>query len=113
MPIAPLYDHVILRRLEAAQTRASGLIVPTGNGADQWVGEVVACGQGKLLQDGTLVPLTVCEGDRVIISTKSDYRPPISVDGEELFAFRENELVGVLYDFGDEIPGEDEETEED
>jgi len=115
MPIIALYDNVIIRRIESPNTTASGLIISSTSSPDQWTGEVVATGEGKILQDGCLFPLTVKEGDKVIISTKSEYRAPISVDGEELYAFKEHELVGIIYPYGTELNnsfGIDEELED-
>jgi chaperonin GroES len=108
MPIIPLYDHVIIKRVEANNKTASGLIVASAATPDQWYGQVVAVGQGKLLQNGDILPLIVEVGHTVVISTKSDYREPINVDGVELYAFRENELVGIL----SETVAEDQTTED-
>jgi chaperonin GroES len=93
MPIQPLYDRVIVRSLEKSQTTASGIVIPGVNDRpDQ--GTVVAVGAGHVLQDGTQRPLTVKPGDQVIFDERSG--AVVTVDGEELLVFLENELIGII-----------------
>lgn len=93
MPIQPLYDNVVVRLMDAQQTTSSGiLIAPITQSHDR--AEVVAVGEGHLLQDGNIAPSTVKVGDIVILGNRGGQT--IKVDGEDLVVFRESELLGII-----------------
>jgi len=94
MPIRPLYDRVIVRSLDVSKTTESGIVVysPTADKPDH--GEVVAVGDGHVLNDGTLRPLTVKVGDQVLFGKYDG--SPISVDGEDLLVFLESQIIGII-----------------
>ncbi len=88
----PLYDRVIVRHVGDQKTD-SGLIIAGSTGPSA-LGEVVAVGPGRVLDSGELLPLTVKVGDTVLYHT--GWGAEVSIDGEKLISFAENELVGVL-----------------
>lgn len=93
MPIVPLYDQVVVRSVQAQTTTSFGLVIPTAS-QDRQQAEVVAVGAGVALPDGTIRPLTLKAGDKVVLGEYSG--TPVTVDGEQLFAFREKEIIGVV-----------------
>lgn len=94
MPITPLFDRVLVRRSEAPSTTKSGLFLPSSASEKPSQGTVLAVGNGKRKEDGSLKPLQVKINDTVVFSKYAGSE--ISVDGEELMIFREEELLGVI-----------------
>ncbi len=96
MNIRPLYDRIVVRRLDDQdeQKTASGLIIPDSAKEKPQEGEVVAVGKGKRLEDGKVVTLDVQVGDRILFGKYSGSE--IKIDGEELMIMREDEVLGVL-----------------
>jgi len=94
MKIRPLHDRVIVKRLEAEEKTASGIVLP-GNAAEKPdMGEVIAVGEGKALDNGTVRALTLKVGDKVIFGKYSGQA--VKVDGEELLVMREEDVMGVV-----------------
>ncbi|QBQ74592.1 chaperonin [Burkholderia phage BcepSauron] len=92
MPIKPLYDKVVVRTTDTDRTTVGGIVIPAASlKANQAV--VVAVGDGHLMQDGTLRPLSVKAGDVVYLSHEGS---EIEVNGEKLRVFIEGDLIGVL-----------------
>ena len=90
----PLYDKVLLRRLEPEKVSAGGIIIPTAGQEPLNEAIVVQTGQGRLNDAGQLIPLLVKPGDHVSFGR---YSPTmITVDGEELLILREDELLGII-----------------
>jgi chaperonin GroES len=94
MKIRPLYDRIVIKRIEEKETVKGGIIIPDTAKEKPQEGEVVAIGQGKRLEDGKLIPLDVKVGDRILFGKYSGSE--IKLDGEELLIIREDEVLGVI-----------------
>jgi chaperonin GroES len=94
MNIRPLYDRIVVKRIEEQETKVGGLFIPDSAKEKPQEGEVVAVGKGKRLEDGKVVPLDVQKGDRILFGKYSGSE--IRIDGEELLIMREDEVLGVL-----------------
>jgi chaperonin GroES len=95
MNIRPLYDRVVVRRVETeAEKTHGGLYIPDSAKEKPQEGEVVSVGKGKRLEDGKIVPLDVQPGDRILFGKYSGSE--IKIDGEELMIMREDEVLGIL-----------------
>ncbi|WP_414442424.1 co-chaperone GroES [Burkholderia sp. 22PA0106] len=94
MQIRPLYDRVIVKRIEQQRTTASGIVIPDSAAEKPEQGEVIAVSNGRLLQDGTQRALQLKVGDQVIFGKYSGQT--VKVDGEELLVMREEDVMGVL-----------------
>ena len=94
MKIRPLYDRIVVKRIEEQETVRGGIIIPDSAKEKPQEGEVVAVGNGKRLENGTLVPLDVKAGDRILFGKYSG--SDIKLDGEEYMIMREDEVLGVL-----------------
>src|SRR6202140_3279484 len=94
MQIRPLYDRVVVRRIEQKETMQGGLYIPDSAKEKPQEGEVVAIGKGKRLEDGKLVPLDVQVGDRILFGKYSG--SDIKLDSEEYLIMREDEVLGIL-----------------
>jgi chaperonin GroES len=91
--IVPLGDKVVLRRQEAADKTAGGIVLPDTARDKPQKGEIVAVGDGHTRDDGTKVPLTVKEGDRVIFSSYAG--DEIKVGEDELLLLREGDILAT------------------
>ena len=94
MKIRPLYDRIVVKRIEEQETVRGGIIIPDSAKEKPQEGEVVAVGNGKRLENGTLVPLDVKTGDRILFGKYSG--SDIKLDGDEYMIMREDEVLGVL-----------------
>lgn len=94
MQIRPLYDRLVIRRIEQVETTQSGIIIPDTAKEKPQEGEVVAAGRGKRLEDGKVVALDVKVGDRILFGKYSG--SDITIDGKEYLILREDEVLGVL-----------------
>lgn len=94
MQIRPLYDRVIVKRVEQQRTTASGIVIPDTAAEKPEQGEVIAVGVGKLLNDGTLRPLEVKVGHLVLFGKYAGQT--VKVNGEELLVMREEDILGVI-----------------
>ena len=94
MKIRPLYDRIVVKRIEEQETKVGGLFIPDSAKEKPQEGEVVAVGKGKRLEDGKVVPLDVQKGDRILFGKYSGSE--IRIDGEEFMIMREDEVLGVL-----------------
>ncbi|AKH68947.1 Co-chaperonin GroES [Spongiibacter sp. IMCC21906] len=94
MKIRPLYDRVVVRRKEEEQTSAGGIVLPGSAKEKPNQGEVIAVGEGKLLESGELRPVGVKAGDVVMFGQYSGNT--VKVDGEELIVLNEAEIFGVV-----------------
>ena len=95
MKIRPLYDRVVVRRNEEEQTTAGGILLPGSAKEKPNQGEVVAAGEGKLLDSGEVRGLAVKVGDRVVFGQYAGSNT-IEIDGEELIIMGESEIFGVI-----------------
>ena len=94
MKIRPLYDRIVVKRIEEQETVRGGIIIPDSAKEKPQEGEIVAAGNGKRLENGTLVPLDVKVGDRILFGKYSG--SDIKLDGDEYMIMREDEVLGVL-----------------
>jgi chaperonin GroES len=95
MKIRPLYDRIVVKRIEAeAEKTHGGLFIPDSAKEKPQEGEVAAVGKGKRLEDGKVVPLDVQPGDRILFGKYSGSE--IKIDGEEYLIMREDEVLGIL-----------------
>lgn len=94
MNLRPLYDRIVVRRIEQKEQVQGGIIIPDSAKEKPQEGEVVAVGKGKRLEDGSMVPLDVKAGDRILFGKYSG--SDIKMDGQEYLIMREDEVLGVL-----------------
>ena len=95
MRIRPLYDRVVVKRIEDKETAMQGgLYIPDSAKEKPQEGEVVAVGKGKRLEDGKVTALDVQVGDRILFGKYSG--SDIKLDGEEYMIMREDEILGIL-----------------
>jgi len=94
MKFRPLQDRVLIRRIESDEKTAGGIIIPDTAKEKPQEGEVVSVGPGARSEDGTLHPLDVKAGDRVLFGKWSGSE--VKLDGEELIIMKESDILGVL-----------------
>src|SRR5215218_1858415 len=94
MKIRPLYDRIVVKRIETTEQKIGGLFIPDSAKEKPQEGEVVAVGKGKRLEDGKVIPLDVQVGDRILFGKYSG--SDIKLDGQEYMIMREDEVLGVL-----------------
>jgi chaperonin GroES len=94
MNLRPLYDRIVVRRIEQKEQVQGGIIIPDSAKEKPQEGEVVAVGKGKRLEDGSVVLLDVKAGDRILFGKYSG--SDIKMDGQEYLIMREDEVLGVL-----------------
>src|ERR1041384_7102873 len=94
MKIRPLYDRIVVKRLEDKEQMQGGLYIPDSAKEKPQEGEVASVGKGKRLEDGKLVPLDVQFGDHILFGKNSG--SDIKIDGEEYLTMREDEVLGIL-----------------
>jgi chaperonin GroES len=94
MKIRPLHDRVVVRRLEEERKTASGIVIPDTAAEKPDQGEVIAIGNGKILEDGKVRPLDVKVGDRVLFGKYSGQT--VKIKNEEFLVMREEDIMGVV-----------------
>jgi chaperonin GroES len=94
MNIRPLHDRVVVRRMEEDRTSPGGIVIPDSAAEKPIQGEVLAVGNGKLLDNGEVRPLDVKVGDRVLFGKYSGTE--VKVSGEEVVVMREDDIMGVI-----------------
>jgi chaperonin GroES len=94
MNIRPLYDRLVVKRIEKQETTHNGIIIPDSAREKPQEGEVIAVGHGKRLEDGTLVALDVKAGDRILFGKYSG--SDTKLDGTEYMIMREDDVLGIL-----------------
>ncbi len=94
MNIRPLHDRVIVRRVEEERRSAGGIVIPDTATEKPIRGEVMAVGNGKILENGSVRPMDVKAGDRVLFGKYSGTE--VKVDGQELLVMREEDIMAVL-----------------
>lgn len=94
MNIRPLHDRVIVKRLEEEKTSPGGIVIPDSATEKPIQGEVIAVGNGKLLDNGELRALDLKKGDKVLFGKYSGTE--VKVEGEELLVLREDDIMGVV-----------------
>ncbi|MCB1602199.1 MAG: co-chaperone GroES [Lysobacterales bacterium] len=94
MKIRPLHDRVIVKRMEEERVSAGGIVIPDSATEKPVRGEVIAAGNGKILENGSVRPIAVKAGDKVLFGKYSGTE--VKVDGEELLVMREEDIMGVI-----------------
>ncbi len=94
MKIRPLHDRVIVKRKDADNKTASGIIIPDTAKEKPQEGEVIATGPGIRKEDGTLVPLDVKTGDKILFGKYAGTE--IKIDGEDYLMMKEDDIMGVI-----------------
>ena len=94
MKLRPLHDRVIVKRLEQETKTASGIVIPDNAAEKPDQGEVLAVGNGKILEDGNVRPIAVKTGDRVLFGKYSGQT--VKVEGDELLVMREEDIMAVV-----------------
>ncbi|OQS38628.1 co-chaperone GroES [Chromobacterium haemolyticum] len=94
MAIRPLHDRVVIKRLEAEEKTASGIVLPGAAAEKPDMGVVLAIGNGKILENGERRPLELKPNDKVIFGKYSGQA--VKVDGEEVLVMREEDVMGIV-----------------
>jgi len=94
MKIRPLHDRVIIRRMEEERTTAGGIVIPDAATEKPVQGEVMAVGNGKILENGEVRALDVKVGDKVLFGKYAGNE--VKIEGEELLVMREEDIMGVV-----------------
>ncbi len=94
MKIRPLHDRVIVKRVEEETTSAGGIVLPGSATEKPSEGEILAVGNGKVLDSGETRALEVKVGDKVLFGKYSGNE--VKIDGEELIVMREEDIMGIL-----------------
>ena len=94
MSFRPLHDRVLVRRIDADEKTAGGIIIPDTAKEKPQRGEIIAVGAGTRTEDGKLVPLDVKVGDEVLFGKWSGTE--VKIDGEDLLIMKESDILGVV-----------------
>jgi chaperonin GroES len=94
MGFRPLHDRVLVRRVEAEAKTAGGIIIPDTAQEKPQEGEVVSVGTGARGDDGTITPLDVKSGDKILFGKWSGTE--IKIDGEDLIIMKESDILGIV-----------------
>ncbi len=94
MAFRPLHDRVLVRRIEAEEKTAGGIIIPDTAQEKPSEGEIVAVGTGTRSEDGKVTPLDVKAGDRVLFGKWSGTE--VKIDGKDLLIMKESDIMGII-----------------
>ena len=94
MNIRPLHDRLIVKRFDEEEKTKGGIMIPDNTKEKPQQGEVIAVGNGKVLDDGKKAPLEVKKGERVLFGKYSGTE--IKIDGNEYLMMREEDILGVV-----------------
>ena len=94
MALRPLQDRVIIKRLDNERTTASGLVIPETAAEKPDQGEVIAVGAGKKADNGSIIPMEVKVGDKVLFSKYTGQT--VKVDGEDLLVVQESDILAII-----------------
>jgi chaperonin GroES len=94
MAFRPLHDRVLVRRIEAEEKTAGGIIIPDTAQEKPSEGEIVAVGSGTRSEDGKVTPLDVKAGDRVLFGKWSGTE--VKLDGKDLLIMKESDIMGII-----------------
>lgn len=96
MSFRPLHDRVLVRRIEEEEKTAGGIIIPDTAKEKPMEGEILAVGPGARNEQGSLTPLDVKKGDRILFGKWSGTE--VTMDGEELIIMKESDVMGIIED---------------
>ena len=94
MKFRPLHDRVLVKRVDQEEKTSGGIIIPDTAQEKPMEGEIIAAGSGARHEDGTVVPLDVKAGDRVLFGKWSGTE--VKIDGDDLLIMKESDLLGVI-----------------
>jgi chaperonin GroES len=94
MKMRPLHDRIIVERIDEGEQKIGGIIIPDTAKEKPQEGEVIAVGNGKILDNGTKVPLDVKAGDKILFGKYSG--TDIKIDNEEYLILREDEVLAIV-----------------
>ncbi len=94
MTVKPLADRVMIKPIEAEETKRGGIIIPDTAKEKPMQGEGKAIGTGRQTEDGKIIPMTVKKGDRILYGKYSGTE--ISIDGEDMLIMRESDVLAIL-----------------
>ncbi len=94
MKVRPLHDRILIKRVAEEQKTAGGIIIPDSAKEKPQEGRVVAVGNGKVTEDGKVLPLDVSVGDKILFGKYSGSE--INLDGEEHLIIREDDVLAIL-----------------
>ena len=94
MNFRPLHDRVLVRRIEAEEKTAGGIIIPDSVKEKPSEGEVVSVGSGARAENGTITPMDLKAGDKILFGKWSGTE--VKVDGEDLLIMKESDVLGVI-----------------
>jgi len=94
MKIRPLHDRVVVKRVEEERKSAGGIVIPDNIAEKPDQGEVIAVGNGKILEDGKVRPLDVKVGDRILFGKYSG--STVKIEGDEYLVMREDDIMGIV-----------------
>jgi len=94
MKVTPLSDRVLVKRLEAAEEKRGGIIIPDTAKEKPQQGQIIAVGPGRLTEDGKRIAPEVKKGQRVLIGKYAGTE--VKIDGEEFIILREDDILGIL-----------------
>src|SRR5438045_9750776 len=98
MTVRPLHDRVLIKRAEEGETVKGAIIIPDSAKEKSQEGEVIAAGTGKILENGTILPVEVKAGDRILFGKYSGTE--IKLEGQDYIILREDEIIGILTSAG-------------
>ena len=94
MKLKPIRDRIVIKLLEAETVTKSGLVIPDAAAEKPSQGEVLAAGSGRVIEDGTVVPMVIKEGDRVLFSKHAGQT--VKIDGQEYLIMREDDVMAIV-----------------
>jgi chaperonin GroES len=94
MKLKPIRDRIVIKLLEAETVTRSGLVIPDAAAEKPSQGEVLAAGGGRVVEDGTVVPMVIKEGDRVLFSKHAGQT--VKIDGQEYHILREDDVMAIV-----------------
>ena len=94
MKVRPLHDRLLVRRIEEKETAKGGIIIPDTAKEKPQKGEVLAAGNGRILDSGTKIALEVKVGDKILFGKYSGTE--VKIDGEDVLIFREDDVLAIL-----------------
>ena len=95
MNIRPLYDRIVVKRIEEQETTRNGIVIPDSAQEKSQEGEVMAVGRGKRLENGEMTPLDVAVGDRILFGKYSGSE--VTLENTQYIIMREDDVAGILH----------------
>lgn len=94
MKVRPLYDRILVKRIDTEEKTKGGIIIPDTAKEKPQEGKIIALGKGKLLEDGSIRPLDVKVGNKILFSKYGG--TDVNIDGEEYLILREDDILAIV-----------------